>query len=252
TAPTPVTNRELTRTLARALHRPQFAFAPAFALQLMLGEAAQIVLHGQRVLPKRAEQLGFRFQHRELPSAFHELLHGRAPLDVTRVDAWPHMPYLDERHPRWKLETRIRLATPLDRVLAFFSHSQNLGAMTPANMRFATIGHPPEVVHVGLEIQHRVYLGRIGLRWLTRIDRLDERGFADSQLSGPYRAWHHEHEFVAEGETTVMTDRVWYALPLAPFSTPAHALWVAPQLRTIFRHRTRCAVLRFGDADARA
>lgn len=73
TAPGPVTNRTFTQTLARVLHRPAILHAPAFALRLALGEMASMLVHGQRVLPAAAEQLGFRFTHRTLEPALESL-----------------------------------------------------------------------------------------------------------------------------------------------------------------------------------
>jgi uncharacterized protein (TIGR01777 family) len=73
TAPNPVTNREFTRTLARAMHRPALFRAPGFALKTILGEFAEFVLTGQRVLPAQAESLGFRFTFRELEPALRHL-----------------------------------------------------------------------------------------------------------------------------------------------------------------------------------
>jgi uncharacterized protein (TIGR01777 family) len=67
TAPGPVTNREFTRALGRALHRPAFMPAPAFALRLLLGEMADpLLLSGQRAVPARAEQLGFAFSFKDV------------------------------------------------------------------------------------------------------------------------------------------------------------------------------------------
>jgi uncharacterized protein (TIGR01777 family) len=73
TAPNPVTNREFTKTLARVIHRPALLQAPGFALKLILGELAQFVLTGQRVLPAHAESLGFQFKFRELEPALRDL-----------------------------------------------------------------------------------------------------------------------------------------------------------------------------------
>lgn len=73
TAPTPVTNREFTQTLARVLKRPAIFAAPAFALRTALGELAEVLLTGQRAVPAYAEQLGFRFTHRTLEPALHSL-----------------------------------------------------------------------------------------------------------------------------------------------------------------------------------
>jgi uncharacterized protein (TIGR01777 family) len=73
TAPGPVTNRTFTQTLARVLHRPAILHAPAFALRVALGEMASMLVNGQRVLPAAAEQLGFRFTHRDLKPALESL-----------------------------------------------------------------------------------------------------------------------------------------------------------------------------------
>jgi uncharacterized protein (TIGR01777 family) len=73
TAPNPVTNRTLARTLGRVLGRPAVVPAPAFALRLVLGEMADAVLTGQRVLPAKAEALGFTFQYPELEAALRSL-----------------------------------------------------------------------------------------------------------------------------------------------------------------------------------
>lgn len=73
TAPNPVTNREFARTLGRVLGRPSIMPAPAFALRLALGEMADAVLTGQRVLPAKAESLGFEFRHPRLEPALRAI-----------------------------------------------------------------------------------------------------------------------------------------------------------------------------------
>ncbi len=74
TAPNPVRNAEFTRALAAALHRPAVLPAPAFALSLVLGEAALVVTAGQRVLPARTLATGYRFKYETLDRAFAALL----------------------------------------------------------------------------------------------------------------------------------------------------------------------------------
>jgi len=74
TAPGPVTNREFTQALARALHRPAIAPAPAFALRFLLGEMADaMILNGRRVLPAKAEMKGFEFRYPDLDSALRQI-----------------------------------------------------------------------------------------------------------------------------------------------------------------------------------
>lgn len=68
-APDPVRNEVLTRALARALHRPAFLRAPAFALRLAFGEIAGELLGSRRCIPRRAESIGFTFEHATLESA---------------------------------------------------------------------------------------------------------------------------------------------------------------------------------------
>jgi uncharacterized protein len=78
TAPNPVTNAEFARALGRAMHRPAFMPAPAFALRLMLGEMADaLLLSGQRAVPARAERLGFGFRYPRLDEALGAIFNPR-------------------------------------------------------------------------------------------------------------------------------------------------------------------------------
>jgi uncharacterized protein (TIGR01777 family) len=74
TAPNPVTNREFARALGRALHRPAFFPTPGFMLRLGLGEVADVLTTGQRVLPRRALALGYSFQYPTVDAALAQLL----------------------------------------------------------------------------------------------------------------------------------------------------------------------------------
>ena len=74
TAPEPVTNADFSRALGAALHRPAVLPVPAFALKAAFGEMSEVVLGGQRVLPRRALEAGYRFQHPELSAALRTLV----------------------------------------------------------------------------------------------------------------------------------------------------------------------------------
>jgi len=74
TAPNPVTNRDFSTALGKALGRPSFMPTPAFMLRVMLGESAQIVTSGQRVLPKKAFAAGYVFKFANLETALRDLL----------------------------------------------------------------------------------------------------------------------------------------------------------------------------------
>jgi uncharacterized protein (TIGR01777 family) len=70
TAPYPVTNRHLSRALGHALKRPSLIPAPAFAVKILVGEMADSILTGQRVLPTRAQKEGYHFRYPEIEQAF--------------------------------------------------------------------------------------------------------------------------------------------------------------------------------------
>jgi len=74
TAPVPVTNREFTAALARAVRRPAVFPVPAAAMGLLLGEGATVVTDGQRVLPKRTMDIGYKFRFERLDDALAESL----------------------------------------------------------------------------------------------------------------------------------------------------------------------------------
>jgi uncharacterized protein (TIGR01777 family) len=72
TAPQPATNKQFSKALGRALHRPSFLPTPKFALRVMLGPVASLVTTGQRVLPKRALGLGYAFKFPDIDSAMRD------------------------------------------------------------------------------------------------------------------------------------------------------------------------------------
>ncbi len=75
TSPNPTTNREFSKALGRALGRPAVMPVPGFVLDLKFGgEFGQVLRGGQRVVPKRALELGFEFEHPELDGALKDLL----------------------------------------------------------------------------------------------------------------------------------------------------------------------------------
>jgi hypothetical protein len=75
TAPNPVTNRDFSKALGRALNRPAVVPVPGAVLDLKFGrEFGRVLRGGQRVVPKRALELGFEFKYPELDGALEDLL----------------------------------------------------------------------------------------------------------------------------------------------------------------------------------
>jgi uncharacterized protein (TIGR01777 family) len=74
TAPEPVSNREFSKALGRALHRPAIAPVPGFAIRALYGGMAKLVVEGQNAIPRRAAELGYRFRHPDLDEALRSAL----------------------------------------------------------------------------------------------------------------------------------------------------------------------------------
>ena len=129
-------------------------------------------------------------------------------------------------------------------VFPFFADAANLEAITPDWLGFRIVTPRPIDMRVGALIEYRLRLHGLPVSWLTRIEEWDtdptHPRFVDMQLSGPYKLWHHTHEFSPDGAGgTLMRDTVRYALPLGPLGEIARRLSVARDLESIFDFRTR-------------
>jgi len=132
---------------------------------------------------------------------------------------------------------------PLDEVFEFFSQAENLQQLTPPWLHFQILSVDPAPVRKGTLI--------FPVRWTSEIQEWEPPyRFVDVQLKGPYKLWHHEHRFAAEGNGTCITDEVQYLLPLGIFGAIAHSLKVRKDLEGIFAYRTEAVRRLFGDSDS--
>lgn len=74
TTTSPVRNEEIAQRIGVTLDRPNFLPVPPIAIKLLLGEMSQVVLDGQRVMPKRLEKKGFKFRYTDIETALRNLL----------------------------------------------------------------------------------------------------------------------------------------------------------------------------------
>jgi NAD dependent epimerase/dehydratase family enzyme len=75
-APEPVTNKDFSKSLGRALGRPSFFPVPAFMLKLRFGQVAEVITTGQRVSPRRTLDSGYHFRHPTIDGALQNVLSG--------------------------------------------------------------------------------------------------------------------------------------------------------------------------------
>jgi uncharacterized protein (TIGR01777 family) len=73
TAPGAVTNKEFSKALGRALHRPAIFPTPRFMLRVLLGEVADVICTGQHVLPRRPLALGYNFRYPSVDAALAQI-----------------------------------------------------------------------------------------------------------------------------------------------------------------------------------
>ncbi len=215
-APHPVTNRQFTRALGRALSRPALLPAPAWALRALLGEMSALVLDSQRVHPAAVLEAGFRFDYEALEHALEDLCADFAK--EFRQEIWL------ERSP--------------EEIFPFFADAWNLENITPGFLRFHVLSSTDNEIREGTELRYKLRLHGIPIRWRTRIDVWDPpRSFVDVQLRGPYKSWHHTHEFEPFDGGTIIRDRVRYEVPFGALGELVAGWLVDRDVGVIFAYR---------------
>lgn len=158
-------------------------------------------------------------------------------------------------------ERATRVRAPLSVVAEFHATADGLVALTPSilDLRVESAVGPdgerdPDVLEVGSTVTSSIRPFGVGPRqqWVSEIvDRqVGEHvaGFTDVMVDGPFPEWRHTHRFFADGEETIVYDRVEYELPGGPIGRalgPAGFLGFEPMFR--YRHRRTRELLEGGD-----
>jgi ligand-binding SRPBCC domain-containing protein len=184
--------------------------------------------------------------------AYRNRRSGDAPREFSRYRAYPATMEVFER------EARIR--APLDEVWAFHATVDGLRRVTPGwmNLRVERVEGPDgDAGQVELVPGSTVWLAMrplgVGPRveWTSQITAREERGdeafFRDEMRQGPLRRWVHTHRFVADGDATLLRDRVEFETPLGGAADRVTRLVLGPVFRDRHR-RTRRLLERGGRA----
>jgi uncharacterized protein len=218
-APQPVTNAAFTRALASTLGVPALLPAPAFAIRMALGEMAGVVLGSTRVLPAAAQAKGFNFRFPDLETALKDLFGG-------------------EKGSASLLMREQFIPLAPEALFPFFADATNLETLTPGFLGFKVLQTSTPQIQEGTLIDYRLKLHGVPLRWRTRIEQWQPNvRFVDTQLKGPYRYWHHTHEFIPVAGGTLMRDTVRYRLPLGCVGKAIAGRWVRKDVGAIFDYR---------------
>ncbi|MCA9046033.1 MAG: SRPBCC family protein [Planctomycetaceae bacterium] len=149
---------------------------------------------------------------------------------------------------QYRLEAELWLDCPREEVFPFFADAFNLERITPPWLHFHVVSPAPIEMSEGTLIDYRLRLHGIPFSWRTLISRWEPPFmFVDQQLRGPYRLWHHEHQFIEAAGGTLVRDVVDYSVPGGAF---IHWLMVERDVRKIFEFRMQQIIQHFSAASA--
>ena len=202
-SPAPVQNAQLSRTLGELLGKPAVLPVPAQALKGLLGEMSQVILASQYIQAAKLQESSFKFRFPDIRSALAEAI-GLAPVG---------------RHGEYEVcerfEDYLFVDKPTSELFDFFCYPYNLERITPPLLQFKISRIDEGDVREGMIIDYRLKLHGVPLQWQTLIKEWQpNQQFVDFQLKGPYKIWHHRHQFFPVAGGTLMVDRVDYRLPL--------------------------------------
>jgi len=220
-APRPATNYDFSKTLAESLGRPMVFPVPSLMLKILLGEMSTLVLSSQKVSPQKIIKGGFNFKFPDLASALENLCSPfRGSQKELVAEQW--IP----KHP--------------SEIFPFFSDEKNLEKLTPTFLNFKVLKKSTPAINEGTLIDYRLNIHGLPIKWRTRIeDWRPGTQFVDTQLKGPYRLWHHTHDFIEFAGGTLMRDRVLYKVPLGLLGDLFAGLKVRSDVTKIFSFRRK-------------
>lgn len=216
-SPQPVRNREWTQALAQTLQKPALLPVPPIALRILFGEFSNTLSGSLRVSSEKVQNLGFLFQYADIRSTLRALI----PSPEEQI-----------------FETYQWVPQPVSQVFPFFSHPENLEKLTPDFLDFSILSKTSDSIQQDSRINYKIKIHGVPVRWKTRIAHWDPpRSFVDIQEKGPYRFWHHTHQFESIGEGTLLYDQVRYRLYLGTTGALLAGHWVQQDIKKIFAYR---------------
>ncbi len=139
-----------------------------------------------------------------------------------------------------RLYREQQLNCDIETAWKFFSSANNLSKITPKEMNFIVLTKfENDEIYEGMIIDYFVSpLFGIKMKWQTEIIHVDDRkSFTDFQKKGPYKLWHHFHEFIENENGVLMKDTIDYELPLGFLGEMAHSVMVKKKVEGIFDYR---------------
>ena len=133
-------------------------------------------------------------------------------------------------------ETLIR--EPLEKVFDFFSNAKNLEIITPPFLKFTILEQSTPEIQKGTVLTYQLKVHGIPIKWKSLIEEwVPNSHFVDTQISGPYKKWHHLHTFESTPEGTAVKDIVHYRVHMGYLGHLLTGKWVRKDVESIFTFR---------------
>tara|TARA_Y100000766_G_scaffold252585_1_gene236953 strand:+ start:1105 stop:1602 length:498 start_codon:yes stop_codon:yes gene_type:complete len=139
----------------------------------------------------------------------------------------------------YRLEAKQDLPISLKKAWEFFSNPKNLPKITPLSLGFQIISNLDSKIYTSQIIQYKVTpLPFFKTTWVTEITHIEDyHFFADKQLYGPYKLWHHKHFFKEIEEGVQIIDIVDYVPPFGVLGRLMNPVIIRPKILKIFEYR---------------
>jgi hypothetical protein len=136
------------------------------------------------------------------------------------------------------IEERLVIGRARPEVFAFFADPARAGCLMPSWIRVTLLGGTGQPVGAGTVLDYRVTCLGLSVAWRAFVREFDPPfRFLDVQLRGPFTRWEHRHRFLADGDVTLMEDRLVYRLPLGLVGWAAHAVALRHLMAAAWRRR---------------
>lgn len=220
-APQPVRNKDFSRELAKSLGKWLGPNVPALALKFLFGELAESLMASNRLSATKVQELGFKFEYEFLTQALDDVCE---PFKKGEEEF-----YAEQFVP-----------APPEKLFEFFKEAGNLETITPPTLNFSLVHSSTPAIGQGTLLDYRLKIHGVPASWRTEIDEWNPpHKFVDNQVRGPYRKWHHTHEFRSFCGGTLMIDRVRYRLPMGFVGWLAGAQFIRKDVENIFAFRRK-------------
>jgi len=221
TSPRPVSNYIFTKILSKEISRPAFFKVPKTILKIALGDKSVLALEGQKVIPKNLLSEGYPFKYRTLKDALRDCI-------------------IEYKEKKNILLKRLWINEKVDHVFDFFSNEKNLETITPEYLKFKIVSMSTTEIEKDSIITYKLKIHGIPVKWISKISVFEKnKVFVDEQLKGPYKKWHHTHEFFELNGGTLMVDTVRFKIPLGIVGDIIMGRFIRKDIRNIFKYRNQ-------------